>query len=215
MTSWGDLPAELWLRVLGRLPLEDLCRTQRACKRLRDLVNDSQSLWRALYDATFGAAATGGGEPQSSQAGGGKGQAGRGGRNAGRGEQEGRRQQPCSSSSGVPAAATTAASLDALPAAKRRRSEPARPACSSGSPAGSAPGQPAAALPALAADGAATDWRALFKSRCGGRLSTTPGASPPRRCSGAPPGTPHIAAAYRAGLRRRRGARGAYGRPGG
>jgi hypothetical protein len=171
--SWGDLPAELWLRFLANLPLEDVCRAQRVCKRLKDLVNDAQPLWRELYRATFGAVASSGDaeeQQQGRQAGGGGLPRRDGGRSEQRsgsqGEEEGQRQQPGSSSGATNCRAGTAAAAQAaLSGTKRQRSGAAAPVCFPGTPAGSARAPPAEAPPAL--DGAAIDWRARFKSRCG------------------------------------------------
>lgn len=44
---------ELLPLVLQHLPLEDLCRVQRVCRRLHDAVAAAQGVWQRLYERTW------------------------------------------------------------------------------------------------------------------------------------------------------------------
>lgn len=52
MVTICDLPDELVLRALASLPLEDLCRLQRVCRRLQSLAV-ADGLWEALHQRTY------------------------------------------------------------------------------------------------------------------------------------------------------------------
>lgn len=53
--TFGELPDELLPLVLSFLPLEDVCRLQRVCRRLRRAVGDAgDGLWHRLWRERWG-----------------------------------------------------------------------------------------------------------------------------------------------------------------
>ena len=49
-----NIPDEVILNIVSRLPVEDVLSFSRSCKRINGLMKDNEGLWKMLVERDFG-----------------------------------------------------------------------------------------------------------------------------------------------------------------